>query len=236
MGPIASGYTSKGFTGYIAGNPATSKRGVVMIQDIFGNHPNVYQFADVIASNGFVVAVPDMFPNNTAWPQTNWPPNYQSEEWQAFYGKISQFDSFVPKVKQAVDLLTGMGCESVGCVGLCWGVKPAICALKAKIVKAVVGPHPSFFCLDDVKDANGPICLLLSRDEAPLLDVKEELEKNQFAEKNVFLRFDELYHGFLGARGPLEKSFDFNYTADDVVTKRIAEASDAAINFLKLTL
>lgn len=236
MGPIASGYASKGFIGYIAGNPATAKRGVVLIQDIFGNHPNVYQFADVIASNGFVVAVPDMFPDNTAWPTNNWPPNFQSDEWQAFYQKISQFESFVPKVKQAADLLTSMGCVSVGCAGLCWGAKPALRALKANVVKSVAGPHPSFLGLDDVKDAQGPIAFLMSKDEAPLLDVKEELEKNAFADKNVFVRFDDLYHGFLGARGPLEKAFDFNYTSEDAVTKRIAEASDVVINFFKATL
>lgn len=228
MKPVASGYTAKGLSFYITGD-RTSTKGVVFIPDIFGNHPNAYQFADVLAANGFFVVMPDFF-RGSPWPN-QWPADFQSAEWQAFYGRITAWDDLLKDVSAAADIVRQAGCSFVGCAGMCWGAKVALKALRAKIVSCAACPHPSFLDVSDVVDANGPIAFLMSKDEAAYLDVKEVLESNSFASKNVFTRYDDLYHGFLGARGPLEKAFDF--TLDDALASRIAEASNVVIKFLQ---
>lgn len=234
MKPVASGYTPQGNSHYIAHPPTPSTKGVVLVQDIFGNHPNAYQLADVIAAHGFVVVLPDFFGKRACDPAV-WPPNFESDEWKQFYGFITNLDHFMPKFREAVKLLEGLGCTSIGASGVCWGSKVALRGLKEKLVKTAVCPHPSFLTVDQVEPANGPIGFLMSKDEAPLLDVKESLEKNEFADKNLFVRYEDLHHGFLGARGPLEEAFAFSKLSGDVAA-RCAEASLALVEFLRANL
>ncbi|CUM57935.1 Hypothetical protein, putative [Bodo saltans] len=232
--PVTSDYKGQGITQYIAGVPGSTTKGVIVVPDIFGFHPNAYHLADRIAAAGFLVVLPDLFPNNSGWSTTNWPPNFESDEWKAFYGRITAYGPFVEELKKSEALLKSLGCTTVGSVGLCWGAKPALAALKEGSTVATICPHPSFLTVDDVVPAKGPIGFIMSKDEAPLLDVKEELEKNEFAAKNVFVRFDDLYHGFLGARGPLQDAFA--PVTDDAVAARVSEAADIVIAFLKNVL
>ena len=234
MKPVASGYAPKGVSHYIAHPSTPSTKGVVLIQDIFGNHPNSYQLADVIASHGYHVVLPSFF-GSRAWNTANWPPNFDSDEWKSFYGFITTLDNFMPIFHDGVKVLHGLGCTSVGAVGVCWGSKVALRGLKDKSVSMAVCPHPSFLTVDQVEPANGPIGLLLSKDEAPLLDVKESLEKNEFAAKNLFVRYDDLHHGFLGARGPLEEAFAYDKMPGEIAA-RCAEASQALAEYLKANL
>jgi dienelactone hydrolase len=232
--PVASSYKPLGTTAYIAGTPGASAKGVILVPDIFGFHPNAYHLADVLAANGYVAILPDLFPNNTSWPTTNWPPNFESAEWKDFHVRITTMGPYVEELKKCSDLLKGFGCTSVGVVGLCWGAKPALAAFKDGTGVSCCCPHPSFLCVEDVIPAKGPIAFLMSKDEAPHLDVKTSLEGNAFASKNVFVRFDDLHHGFLGARGPLQEAFAS--VTDDAIANRVAEASEVVIAFLKNTL
>lgn len=232
--PVTSNYKPQGFTTYVAGTPGSTTKGVILVPDIFGFHPNAYHFADVIAANGFVVILPDLFPNNTAWDTTNWPPNFESDEWKAFYGRITNLGPYVESIKKCEAVLKNLGCTSIGSVGLCWGAKPALAAFKDGTGVSCCAPHPSFLDVSDVTPAKGPIAFLMSKDEQAYPDIKEALETNEFAAKNVFVRFDDLHHGFLGARGPLEQAFAA--VTDDAVAKRVGEASEVVINFLKNTL
>jgi dienelactone hydrolase len=229
MKPVASGYTPKGSNFYIVGD---GPKGIVMIPDIFGLHPNAYQFADVLAAHGFRVVLPDYF-RGEHWKQ-DWPPNFEGAEWKAFFGKITNFAPFKNDVASGAAVLRGLGATSIGVIGMCWGAKVALSALKDGTVSACCGPHPSFLDVSDVTDAKGPICLLLSKDEAPALDVKEVLETNQFKDKNVFSRYDDLYHGFLGARGPLEKAFAFDMTGE--IAHRVQQATMECVEFFKKAL
>ena len=225
--PVASGYAGKGDNVYVTGS---GPRGIVFIPDIFGNHPNAFQFADHLGEAGFTVVMPDFF-GADAWPTDDFPPKdgFQSPKWQAFYQKITNLPAFLPAIKNAVALLKRLGVESVGVIGICWGGKVAMKALADGLVKACASPHPSFVNAEDGVAATGPVCLLLSKDEAPMLDVKEALDAKPFASQNIFVRFDDLYHGFLGARGPLEKAFCFDI--DDAVAKRVNEAAAIIVKF-----
>jgi dienelactone hydrolase len=226
--PVASGYTAAGADFYITGS---GPRGIIFITDIFSRHPNAFQFADYLAGAGFTVVMPDFFPGGTEWPASDFPPKdgFQSPAWQSFYARITNVPPFLAIVKRAAELLKRLGVQSIGAVGLCWGGKIALRALADGTVQSAASPHPSFLTAEDGAAATGPVCLLLSKDEAPLLDVKEALDAKPFAAKNVFLRFDDLFHGFLGARGPLEKAFTFDM--DDAVAVRVNEAAGIVAKF-----
>jgi len=62
--------------------------------------------------------------------------------------------------------------------------------------------HPSLFSVDDAAGIVCPILTLPSKDEAPLLDLKEALEAiPEIGQHCVWQRFDDMHHGWCGARG-----------------------------------
>jgi len=232
MKPVASGYMPKGLSVYVTGK---GPKGILFIQDIFGNHANAFQFADYLAEHGgFTVAMPDFFRNNP-WPSTVWPPDFAGAEWQAFYKRITTYETVNADVISGLSVLKERGITDIGCVGICWGAKVAMKALAQGLVKSVACAHPSFLDASDGTNAKGPTCMLMSKDEAPLLDLKAALDAHPWHAKNVWKRYDELPHGFLGARGPLEQAFTFD-AIPDPIAKQVNEGAEITAKFLKDTV
>lgn len=232
--PVTSDYKGQGLQSYIAGTPGSTTKGVIIVSDIFGFHPNAFHLADKIASAGFLVVLPDLFPNNSGWPTHLTPIDRESDAWKAFFTRLQDLEPVVGELKKNESLLKSFGCTSVGLVGLCWGAKPALLALKEGTGVSCCCPHPSALTAEAVIPAKGPIAFLMSKNDAPLDDVREELEKNEYAAKNFFIRYEDLHHGFLGARGPLQDAFA--PVTDSAIAARVAEAAETVITFLKNTV
>jgi dienelactone hydrolase len=226
--PVVSGYAKKSLEYYLTG--FGNKKCILLTPDIFGRHPNSFQLADILASKGFLVVMPDYF-KDEPWSTERFPPK---EEDNADFGKFLDriaYDKVKPDVVQAIEVAKSLGAESVGMLGLCWGGKIAMRANADGLIKASATAHPSFVDEQDAKDATVPACVLPSSDEPPMEDIKAALEAKDFAAKNVFKRYDTLRHGFMGARG-----FVYTDYADETQAAKVNEAIDDVVTFFNNTL
>eukprot|EP00744_Colponema_vietnamica_P017144 GILI01024064.1.p1 GENE.GILI01024064.1~~GILI01024064.1.p1 ORF type:complete len:260 (+),score=56.13 GILI01024064.1:37-780(+) len=235
--PVESDYKRKATSFYLAGlGNATSgnKNGIIIYTDIFGLHPNAYQLADVFASAGYIVAVPDIFAEQGPWPTSDYPPKagFDSEEWGAFQKRLTDFGKHHAILAESKEVLTRLGAQKIGAIGMCWGGKVLISAPKG-LLDAFACPHPSFFDNNDGKDVTIPALILPSQDEdADIMQaVVENLKKGN--SKSRQHRFDDLHHGYLGARGNIPNASDYN----DQTTKTQAQtALNEAITFFNENL
>ncbi|CBZ26516.1 similarity to endo-1-like protein [Leishmania mexicana MHOM/GT/2001/U1103] len=225
-GPAKCAYSPAGNDLYIVG-PYNSKAGVVLVCDIFGLLPNSKRFADVLAEQGFLVVMPDFF-GSLAWPESEWPADFQSTRWTQYVEKITQFDSFVPRMEAAIAVLRQVGCAKVGAIGMCWGATlPFMMAAQGKI-DAAAAAHPSFFTADALRAAKAPVLVLPSKDEPPMEDVEAAVNSHPM-EPHVYKRFDTLQHGFFGSRYNPD-----TYTAAEV--KDVEMARQLVLDFFKKSL
>jgi dienelactone hydrolase len=105
----------------------SSKRGVVVVYDIFGFYPQTLQGADLLAQHLDAVAlVPDFFEGTQA--DKNWlPPN--TEEKKAAFGKFrattadpaKNLDKLKAVIREAKTKYASV--EKWAVLGLCWGGK-----------------------------------------------------------------------------------------------------------------
>jgi dienelactone hydrolase len=107
------------------------------------------------------------------------------------------------------------GCTSFGIFGFCWGGKIA-CMASAEVadIKAAGLIHPSMINLEDADNVNCPMILLPTKDEPDMMPFYEKLQQ-RLGGSCKHVRFDDMFHGFAGARGNLE---------DELNRKRVDEA------------
>lgn len=236
--PVTSDYERKAVSYYLAGienAAAGKKKGIIIVTDIWGLHPNAYQLADVLAAAGFIVAVPDFFAEKGAWSLTNYPPKdgFDGAEWMEFQGRLVNFEKHHVVLAAARDVLTKLGAEKVGAIGMCWGGKVMMSSTPKNILDAFVAPHPSFFDENDGKDVKIPVLVLPSKDEDEKVMAAVAANLQQSNAKSGQKRYDALNHGFLGARGGVPTAADYG----DAETKAQAQdALDTAIAFLNENL
>eukprot|EP00658_Telonema_sp_P-2_P064956 TRINITY_DN5431_c0_g1_i1.p1 TRINITY_DN5431_c0_g1~~TRINITY_DN5431_c0_g1_i1.p1 ORF type:complete len:134 (-),score=49.84 TRINITY_DN5431_c0_g1_i1:144-545(-) len=124
-----------------------------------------------------------------------------------------------------------LGIKSVGIMGMCFGAKAALKAQAAGIVTGpVVGVHPSFISAEDGDNAIAPVLLLPSIDENKdeMKAFEDAISKKPFAEKCSMVFFDDLRHGFLGARGHAPEASDYS---NPTTANRAAVALKTAMDF-----
>jgi len=221
--PTESGYTPKGklvkldnIEAYSVG-PTDSRLVIVFVYDIFGFHPTTLQTVDKLseALNVRIVA-PDYF-DGKPYPLENFPPKDFSE-------LFAYLEKHVPPQKthdytlRVYEALKKEGYQFFGTGGLCWGAR--VCMSVADTEKFQAGHalyHPSFIQTEDARTVKAPILMLPSKEEADMLPFMELLKEvhPEVAKKSAHHRFDDMHHGFCGARG------DWN---DPVQRKRIEEA------------
>ena len=228
--PVESTYKAKSDLVYIAGDSSSTK-GIVIIPDIFGPHPNTYQVADALASRGFLVVMPDFF-RGTHWTLDNFPPadGFASPAWSNFLATLT-YEQLESRVQQGITILralmstTTTATPKIGALGFCWGGGIAMQALAEGLVDSAASPHPSFLTTDLMKRIQGPVCLLPTKDDTELLDMKEAAEST--GHKVVYKYFDDVHHGFCSARA------NFN---DELNRTRANEAIDIMVKFFDESL
>ncbi|KAI9209883.1 Alpha/Beta hydrolase protein [Polychytrium aggregatum] len=226
--PCSSDYVAKGseivlgdLPAYITGDKQSTKA-IVFVYDIFGYHPNTKQVADLLASRGFFVIMPDFF-RGEPWNTTP----FEMAELVAFLGKRVPPEVIERDTQTAVEYLKAQGVTSIGSVGLCWGGLQTFRGGIAGHFAAVASAHPSMLNADIARALNIPACLLPSKTDADFTEFFEILNAKPFGAKNVHQRFDDMHHGWCGARS------DF---ADPLNAQRTSEAVSILAKFFHNTL
>ncbi|KAF8939525.1 hypothetical protein BGZ58_009530, partial [Dissophora ornata] len=180
-----------------------SKRGLIAIYDIFGDHATTYQFFDRIAEShgGFQLLAPDVFKNGGI-PGEYMGNSAKLMEWIGANGDFKK-NHIDEMINVAVEDLRKAGCTSFSIFGQCWG---ALMAVKAASEEgnpflAAGGPHPSFYSVETTKDTKAPLIILASKDEADMIPVIENLKQKNFPVESFLKRFDNMHHGWTGGRG-----------------------------------
>ena len=110
----------------------------------------VFQVADRLADQGYVVAVPDMFGPSNSWPIAKFPPSSdeQSKEFMAWIDSTANREATALKVKEAQKHLKEIkGVDTFGVVGFCWGGSVALTLAGAlrrcspRVAKLTVSQH-----------------------------------------------------------------------------------------------
>ena len=238
LSPIVPGvsYTPKGtnVTGpdgmplYVVGGGATTTTALLVTYDIFGYHPCTLQVCDLLASRlSTLVVVPDFF-RGAPYPMDPWPPTDGFVALMAWVGKVGTYDAVKPMMLDALAYIKTQGVTSkVGGVGLCWGAKPMFALNADGLIGPCASCHPSFLTTEDAEKTTAPQCVLPTKDDGLMEGIKAALEKKDFAAKNVWVRFDDMHHGFAGARG--------DWTKPEQVA-RVQEAITIMVDFFNANL
>ncbi|KAJ1913589.1 hypothetical protein H4219_005142 [Mycoemilia scoparia] len=232
--PVVANYKAKGETikigdrdCYVVGDKS-SKRAIIYIYDIFGYHPNAYQGADILSSKGFRVFIPDFFNGNPLVPSDL---GNKTRLMNLIKERVDWNDVVLPNLNKVREYLQEKeNITKVGVLGFCWGAKMATLALndETKFYQSAALIHPSFPSIEDFENAQGPICLLPSKDEGPMKDMYQKLESKEFYDKCFYHYFDDMPHGFCAARGDWENS--------DIERLRACEALGFCAEFFNKTV
>ncbi|KAJ1734528.1 hypothetical protein LPJ61_001014 [Coemansia biformis] len=195
--PTGERQTIGGIECYVSGSK-DAKRGLIINYDIFGMHANVVQLCDILGTSGYHVVLPDLLGSNALT--------------EADLGKHGVFSAFCKhagswaankdKYIAMQEYMKDSGVESVGIIGFCWGGKMVVAAL-AELDGLVGGAivHPALIESGDMAKANAPLLVLPSKDEPDFTDEFATLEGKPFFAQCSMVRFDDMFHGFCGARG-----------------------------------
>ncbi|OBT42471.1 hypothetical protein VE00_07919 [Pseudogymnoascus sp. WSF 3629] len=203
---------------YVTGNKS-SKRGVVLVYDIFGLYPQTKQGANLLAREvDGVVIVPDFFEGQAA--DISWLPMDTEEKKTKLMGffaekanPVDNLNKLLAVMKEAK--LSYPSVEKWAILGLCWGGKVAVLASGSQSLFAVSGQaHPSLLDVLDAKAITIPhICLASPEEPAAVIELyANSLDK----ERAEFETYDTMFHGWMGARANLQdrrnaEEFDRGY-------------------------
>ncbi|KAL4936084.1 hypothetical protein BDV06DRAFT_216945 [Aspergillus oleicola] len=189
----------------VTGN-RSSKRGVVLIYDIFGLYPQTKEGAALISRElDCLVIIPDFFHGDAA--NMDWigmDTDEKRSSMMAFFHTKANPVKNLAVLSDVMEDTKGLypQVESWGILGLCWGSKLAALASGSDSCFAVSAQaHPSLLDLADAKAITIPHICLSSSDEPA--DVLEEYEQEVQTESEFEL-YDTMFHGWMGARANLE--------------------------------
>ncbi|KAJ3099944.1 hypothetical protein HDU96_010503 [Phlyctochytrium bullatum] len=189
-----------------------SKNAIVFHYDIFGDHINTRHVADILASHGYRVAVPDLLLGDP-WPLSNFPPPTPKDLWDHILGK-APFESVEKHLKATAQLLKDEGSEKLGIVGFCWGGVNSSKLLSEGIYAGAALVHTGKFDPAVLETSTAPVAFFPAKDDPDFTPHAEVLRKKPFGKHVVVKRFDDVIHGFCAARA------DFN---DELGAKRCLE-------------
>ncbi|RSH94412.1 hypothetical protein EHS25_004215 [Saitozyma podzolica] len=220
--PVEADYTPKGTFKDIAGlksyvvGPEDADKAVVFVYDIFGLTPQAKQGADLIASQGFYVVMPDFMKGEVAAPDMfSGTPEGNAKKEKFFAGFPGGISS---QSKPVADVAAALSKYKLGGIGFCWGYKVLVTSEGSGSFKALAGAHPSFPANDDADKINVPLLLLPSQNEdmSVMKHIYAAVEKKNPG-NNKLRQFADFPHGWMGARGNLSdpsgaKAFHDGYT------------------------
>ena len=147
--PVEVDYTAKGsysqvgdLKSYVSG-PEESRSVILYIYDVFGYSSQILQGADLLASQGFRVVMPDFLLGNYATADTFSGSEEGNKKKEAFF---SGFPGAFSTQSEAVSkVVSALKCEGVkiGSVGACWGYKVIVLSKGSNHFQAIAGIHPS---------------------------------------------------------------------------------------------
>ncbi|KAF9575337.1 hypothetical protein EC968_003388 [Mortierella alpina] len=188
---------------YVTG-PKDSKRGLVAIYDIAGYSPSGLQFFDRIAEShgGFQVIAPNFFGKVGGMDKALVGDMSKMTAWVNVHGDYKK-NHVDETIRVAVEDLRKAGCTSFSIFGQCWGVWMSVKAGSEEDSPflAIGGVHPAPLSVETVKDVKAPLILLPAKDDKDMIPVIESLKDKNFPVESFHKRFDDMYHGFTGARG-----------------------------------
>ncbi|ODQ54562.1 dienelactone hydrolase [Saitoella complicata NRRL Y-17804] len=213
--PVQSNYQPKGITTTINGletyvTSNSSKKILICIYDIFGFHPQTKQGADILATAGFKVYMPDFF-RGSPFPASYYPPDTKEKKdaLQKFFGAEASVKRNLEVLKGVVgEVVKGREGESVclGVYGFCWGGKLSVLASGSSTpFKAAAMIHPAMVDPADARALTIPICALPSKDEDKntMQEFENVVKEKKFGGDCVFKRYDTMHHGWMAARGDM---------------------------------
>ncbi|KAJ1801245.1 hypothetical protein LPJ75_006448 [Coemansia sp. RSA 2598] len=228
--PVKANYAAKGHKGaigdmacYFAG-PADSKRAILVNYDVFGYHANVEQLCDILGELGYRVALPDLLRGSPLTESDLGKPGVFAQ----FKDTRGSWASNKPVYQAAIGQLRADGAESVGLLGFCWGghlVVSALTELDGVAGGAIV--HPALIADGDLAKVNAPLLAIPSKDEPDFQADFDGLRAKGFFPKCRMVRFDDMFHGFCGARGDW---------SDEVQAKRANDAIALVVKFFADTV
>ncbi|KAJ1646844.1 hypothetical protein LPJ64_001728 [Coemansia asiatica] len=202
--PVKANYTAKGqkstvgniqcyFTG-----PADSHRAIMVNYDVFGYHANVMQLCDILGDLGYRVVLPDLLHGNPLTENDLGTPGVFAE----FKDTRGSWQTTKPMYQTVIGYLKDNSASSIGLLGFCWGshlVVSALTELDGLRGGAIV--HPALIADGDLGKVNAPLLAIPSKDEPDFQDDFDSLKQKSFFSKCHMVRFDDMFHGFCGARG-----------------------------------
>ncbi|KAI9358338.1 Alpha/Beta hydrolase protein [Zopfochytrium polystomum] len=224
LAPVHQGYTSKGevitlpgtdLKVYLTG-PKGAKNAIIFNYDIFGDHPNTRQVADILGTHNFRVAVPDLL-HGDPWPTSPWPPASFDEVFKHIFS-VAPYDRVVKEVGATREYLkTVEGAEKFGLVGFCWGGRNVALLTQDPVFSAAALVHPGAVSEAEAEKVSAPLLVMPAKDDS--VEVFEKLvavvRAKPFGDRVEYHRFDDVPHGFCASRS------DFS---DPLMAKRANEA------------
>ncbi|KAJ2664917.1 hypothetical protein IWW48_000531 [Coemansia sp. RSA 1200] len=202
--PVKATYMPKGQKNmygdiqYYTAGSKDSKRAIIVNYDIFGFHANVIQLCDILASLGFYVILPDLLRGEPLTEADLGKPGV----FASFTKNAGSWDNIKPMYAKALEHIKECGIAAVGLVGFCWGGKMVVSALSE--LEGLAGGaivHPALIQSGDFAHVNAPLMVLPSKDEPDFTADFEALKSKPFFSECYMERFDDMFHGFCGARG-----------------------------------
>ncbi|KAK8861359.1 hypothetical protein IAR55_002178 [Kwoniella newhampshirensis] len=231
--PVTAEYTPKGswtelngLKTYVTG-PEDAKTSLLFLYDIFGFGPQILQGADLIASQGYRVTMPDFLKGDHPTMAMFQPGGEESRAvyFSKFPGKAATQS---PAVTEALKAIKTPSVSKVAIAGFCWGYKAMALAEGLKTVDAIIGVHPTFPDASDADNFDAPTLIISTSGEDPaVIDAIHKGVDAKLPGKNVFHHFADRIHGFAGSRADLN---------DPVKREAYAEAYQIIVKFLKDTL
>src|SRR5277367_2374615 len=186
-----------------------SKKGIIDVYDIFGNAPQTFQGADMLAEGlGAVVIVPDFF-KGEALPPDVFPPD--TDEKKQIAEKFLAEQANIPKNTEAL-LQTAVeakkqwpSVKNWGAFGLCWGGKIVVLTSAGGSPFVVSGTaHPGGLDKEDALKLTIPHIILASPGEpVEVLNAYAEIFKNGDKVGEVET-YHTMFHGWMGSRANLQ--------------------------------
>ncbi|KAJ2295777.1 hypothetical protein IWW55_005331 [Coemansia sp. RSA 2706] len=202
--PVKATYIAKGVRSklgdldcYFSGSK-DSKRGILVNYDVFGMHANVIQLCDILGEMGFYVALPDLLHGKPLVEADLGKP----EVFAGFCKSAGSWDAVKGSFRKVLGHFAEIGVASTGVVGFCWGGKMVVTAL-AELDGLAGGAivHPALIQPGDMARVRAPLMVLPSKDEPDFADEFASMKDKPFFADCYMERFDDMFHGFCGARG-----------------------------------
>jgi len=195
-------------------NNVNKKRMLIHVHDIYGitTNDNLKQVTDQIAiqSGGFLVALPDFF-RGDPWAVDRDPS--EREEWTA---RVTDYNKIVkPDLYNLLTYYRSRGIEEFAIFGFCYGAGVSTRAAEelSEHFKVSGIVHPSAVQTEDAYNVKIPMYLMPAKDDIDMAEFYQILQ-TKFGDNCGHRRFDDMVHGFAGARG--------NFS-DPVIQERVEE-------------